>query len=405
MRVVLVCSDPSDCLRSPLAARPASLGDGLLRLLRDGGHEAELVTLPSWGDGAPGSAVDDGRLADAAASADVLHVLDVAASPAALRVRRRTGTPTVVRAQVSGSEHIAERDRAAWLACLRAADTVMVPTRHDERAARALGVPAERIATVLVAAAGEVGGVGGFAARSPERVVSVLSGPHAWGGTVDVVAAVSRVPDVELVVAGRSAAPEAAERLATVADACGAADRVTITGWLDEQQTVELVDRSAVVVAPRRGPTTGAVSLRAMGRARPVVAYESPVQAEIVVDGETGVLVPMGSRSRLTEVLAGLLADPFRAEALGQAGQDRVVARFGTERTLAGVLSAYENAVERRPRTAFIPSARTRAATASSRCGPEPDAHASKSSTSVGVVGTDWHASTKPASSSPGSSA
>jgi glycosyltransferase involved in cell wall biosynthesis len=358
MRVVLVCSDADDCLRSPLAARPARLADGLLRLLREGGHDAQLVSLPPWGEHGPGSAADDGRLAALAGSADVLHVLDVAAAPAALRVRRRSGTPTVVQAQVAGSEHIAEGDRAAWLACLRAADTVVVPTSHDARAARALGLQRERIATVLVAAAGEVRGGGGLAGRSPERVVSVLSGPHAWGGTVDVVAAVSRLPDVRLVVAGRSAAPEAADRLAAVARACRAEDRLTITGWLDEEQTVELVDRSAVVVAPRRGLTSGAVSLRAMARARPVVASASPVQAEIVVDGETGVLVPPGSRSRLTEALAGLLADPFRAEALGQAGQDRVVARFGPERTLAGVVNAYENAVERRGRTAFIPSAR-----------------------------------------------
>jgi glycosyltransferase involved in cell wall biosynthesis len=89
------------------------------------------------------------------------------------------------------------------------------------------------------------------------------------------------------------------------------------------------------------------------------VAVECPVQAEIVVDGETGVLVPAGSRSRLTEALAELLADAFQAEALGQAGQDRVVARFGPERTLAGLELAYRAAAEQHARAAFIPNART----------------------------------------------
>jgi glycosyltransferase involved in cell wall biosynthesis len=187
----------------------------------------------------------------------------------------------------------------------------------------------------------------------------VLSGPHAWGGTLDVVAAVSRLPDVELVVAGRSAVPEARQRLTDAAKACGVGDRVEVTGWLDEQRAVELVDRSAVVVAPRRGLTSGSVTLRAMARARPVVAVDSPVQAEIVVDGETGVLVPPGSRPRLTQALAALFADPFQAEALGQAGQDRVVARFGPERTLAGLELAYRTAQGQRARIAFIPSART----------------------------------------------
>jgi glycosyltransferase involved in cell wall biosynthesis len=236
---------------------------------------------------------------------------------------------------------------------------VVVPTTDDARAARSLGLDADRVVTVLLAAAGEVRSGARFATRSPERLVSVLSGPHAWGGTVDVVAAVSRLPGVELVVAGRSAVPEAAERLTDVAKACGAADRVSVMGWLDEEEVVELIDRSAVVAAPRRGLTSGSVTLRAMARARPVVAATSAAQAEIVVDGETGVLVPPGSRTRLAETLATLLADPFRAEALGQAGQDRVVARFGPERTLAGVEDAYHRAVEQRARTAFIPSART----------------------------------------------
>jgi glycosyltransferase involved in cell wall biosynthesis len=357
VKVVLVGSDPADCLRSPLAARPARLAEGLVTMLRGAGHEVELVTLPPWGRSGPATAAGDDVVSGAAA--DVVHALDVAAAPAALRARRRTGVPTVVQAQIAGSEHIAEQDRAAWLACLRAADAVVVPTAQDARAARGLGLDGGRVVTVLLAAAGEVTDGDAFSARSSERLVSVLSGPHAWGGTLDVVAAVSRLPDVELVVAGRSAVPEARQRLTDAAKACGVGDRVEVTGWLDEQRAVELVDRSAVVVAPRRGLTSGSVTLRAMARARPVVAVDSPVQAEIVVDGETGVLVPPGSRTRLTEALAALLADPFQAEALGQAGQDRVVARFGPERTLAGLELAYRTSVEQRARIAFIPSART----------------------------------------------
>jgi hypothetical protein len=357
VKVVLVCSDPADCLRSPLAARPASLADGLVTMLRSAGHDVELVTLPPWGQSGPPAAAGDGLVS--AAVADIVHVLDVAAAPAALRVRRRTGVPTVVQAQIAGSEHIPEHDRAPWLACLRAADAVVVPTVQDARAARGLGLGGGRVVSVLLAAAGEVTGGDTFSARSPERLVSVLSGPHAWGGTLDVVAAVSRLPDVELVVAGRSAVPEAEQRLTDAASACGAGDRVQVTGWLDEEQAVDLVDRSAVVVAPRRGLTSGAATLRAMARARPVVAVDSAVQAEIIVDGETGVLVPPASRPRLTQALAALLADPFQAEALGQAGQDRVVARFGPERTLAGLELAYRTAQDQRARIAFIPSART----------------------------------------------
>ena len=65
MKVVLVCSDPADCLRSPLAARPASLADGLVTMLRSAGHDVELVTLPPWGRSGPPAAAGDGLVSAA----------------------------------------------------------------------------------------------------------------------------------------------------------------------------------------------------------------------------------------------------------------------------------------------------------------------------------------------------
>lgn len=53
---------------------------------------------------------------------------------------------------------------------------------------------------------------------------------------------------------------------------------------------------------------------------------------EIVVDGETGLLVPLGDLSRFALDLAGqvnrLLADPEWAARLGRAGRRRVLERF-----------------------------------------------------------------------------
>jgi starch synthase len=56
---------------------------------------------------------------------------------------------------------------------------------------------------------------------------------------------------------------------------------------------------------------------------------------EVVVDGETGLLVPYDAddtsnfEARLAETIAGLLADPARARDLGVAGRARAVAEFG----------------------------------------------------------------------------
>ena len=341
MNVVLVCSHPADSLRRPLAARPARLAQGLRAMLRASGQRVELVVLPQRGSTNVEAAAALVRQRSELTAADVVHALDVLAGAAALRARVDTRVPTVVDVQPCGVSTLSAPDRSRWLACSRAADALTVPTRLDAVAARDLGVAAERVHVVASAAAGEVPAAPTLAAPSGERLVSVLSGAHAWGGTVDVVAAMARIRGTRLVVAGRSGIPEAGRRLEAVASAFGVSDRVSVVGWLSSHDTDELVARSAVVVAPRRSLTSGAASLRAMGRGRPVVAYDNPAQAEIVVDGETGLLVPNGSRAALTQAIAAILSDPFRQEAMGQAGQDRVVARFGAEPTSRALDDVY----------------------------------------------------------------
>lgn len=347
MNVVLIGSHPADSVRVPLAARPASLAQGLRDLLRAGGHTVELVVLPQLTDDGDDAAVRTIVARHRANPADVVHALDGAAAIAALRARSVLGVTTVFSAQPCFASALDDHDRARWIACLRAADGVTVATGPEVRALRELGVRSEGVHVVAVTAAGEVPLQPKLAKPSGERLVSVLSGPHAWGGTVDVVAALRRVRDTRLVVAGRCFVPRATERLQAAAEAFGVADRVEVVGWLDDARTDELVDRSAVVIAPRRSLTSGAASLRAMGRGRPVIAYDGATQAEIVVDGETGLLVPTGSRPALAHAMATLVDDPFRQEAMGQAGQDRAVARFGPEPTSRLLEGAYRDSAAR----------------------------------------------------------
>lgn len=342
MNVVLVCSHPADSVRMPLAARPARLAQGLRDMLQAAGHAVELVVLPQRHDTDTGdTAVDTLVSRHRTRPADVLHALDAAAAAAALRARKVIGVPTVFSAQPTFATALSDTDRARWVACLRAADGLTVPTSRDARAVRELGVTGDAVHVVAVAAAGEVPVSPRLSSPSGERLVSVLSGAHAWGGTIDVVAALARVRDTRLVVAGRCGIPEAGQRLQAAAEAFGVADRVIVTGWLSAAETDALVDQSAVVVAPRRSLTSGAASLRAMGRGRPVIAYDSVTQSEIVVDGETGMLVPTGSRAGLAHAMSTLVDDPFRQEAMGQAGQDRALARFGAEPTTRALDAAY----------------------------------------------------------------
>lgn len=75
---------------------------------------------------------------------------------------------------------------------------------------------------------------------------------------------------------------------------------------------------------------------------RPLVATDVGDIAEVVVDGETGRLVPPSQPPALAAALVDLLGDPEAAAALGARGRDAAVARYGTEALVRRVAAVYD---------------------------------------------------------------
>ena len=74
------------------------------------------------------------------------------------------------------------------------------------------------------------------------------------------------------------------------------------------------------------------VLIEAMALGRPVIATDVGGTSEIVVDGETGDLVPAGDRSALADKLVAWARAPERPLAYGKAGLRRQQALFTQER-------------------------------------------------------------------------
>jgi phosphatidylinositol alpha-1,6-mannosyltransferase len=68
----------------------------------------------------------------------------------------------------------------------------------------------------------------------------------------------------------------------------------------------------------------GNVFIEAAACGRPVVVGDSGGARESLVDGETGILVDGRDVGQVASAVAGLLADPDRARAMGKAGRARV---------------------------------------------------------------------------------
>jgi glycosyltransferase involved in cell wall biosynthesis len=111
--------------------------------------------------------------------------------------------------------------------------------------------------------------------------------------------------------------------------------RLQIRDWLA---------RAQVFAHSSRWEGFGMVLLEAMLAGLPVAATRVSAVPEVVADGRTGILVEPGDWRRLGEAIAGLIGDPERAQALGEAGRQRARADFSVERMTERTAAVYQRA-------------------------------------------------------------
>jgi glycosyltransferase involved in cell wall biosynthesis len=116
-------------------------------------------------------------------------------------------------------------------------------------------------------------------------------------------------------------------------------------GFVPHDKLQELYARAAVVACPSRREGFGVACLEAMAHGRPVVASAVGGLLDLVVDGETGIVVPPRDPAALRSALERLLADPELRRRLGAAGRERARARFSWPAVTDATLAAYAEAV------------------------------------------------------------
>jgi phosphatidyl-myo-inositol dimannoside synthase len=171
--------------------------------------------------------------------------------------------------------------------------------------------------------------------------VSRLARSDRYKGLEDVIAAFNlaagRLGGLRLVVVGDG---DDAPRLRALASKGAAAGRIEFRGAVDDAALVDLYAGCEMFAMPSRKEGFGLVFLEAMAHAKPVIAADSTATPEVVVNGETGLLVPYGDVARLADALIVLGDDPKLARDLGARGLERVRQRFSYQRYLADVRTA-----------------------------------------------------------------
>jgi len=179
-----------------------------------------------------------------------------------------------------------------------------------------------------------------------DRVLLMVSRLTPWKGHITLLEAVARLADswprLKLVIVGEVAFWEAdyEQQLKQRAADLGLTEQVIWTGFRsDVPQLLRLCD---IFVLSSVGEPFGRVIIEAMATGRPVVATKSGGVPEVVVDGQTGLLVPPEDAQSLSGAIETLLADGQRAQQMGAEGLTRARQLFSADRVARQVQELYQ---------------------------------------------------------------
>jgi len=127
--------------------------------------------------------------------------------------------------------------------------------------------------------------------------------------------------------------------------------RVHLHGFATDEQLLEHYRDADIFVAPSLYESFGLIFLEAMRFSLPCVGTLVGGIPEVVTNGETGLLSPVGDVTALYQNLARLCTDREFARTLGEAGRRRYEERFTIDAMAAGLERFYLGAIERLRKT------------------------------------------------------
>lgn len=152
----------------------------------------------------------------------------------------------------------------------------------------------------------------------------------------------ARYPLARLVVAGNGPEQAALERQAVQ---LGVRSAVEFLGWVSPSDVPKLINTASILVMPSRADAFPLVGLHAAFMARPVVAARVGGIPELVVHGETGVLVETEDSVALAQGIEYLLGHPEETERLGQAARKRSLELFSFDRIVDAYQRLYQKII------------------------------------------------------------
>jgi len=119
--------------------------------------------------------------------------------------------------------------------------------------------------------------------------------------------------------------------------------KVRLLGWW-QGDIHDLLAAIDVLVISSEQESFGLTAIEALSMETPVVATRCGGPEEILVDGETGLLVPVKDSCALADAIVRLLMDPELARRMGKKGRIHVSECFGVDRYVHGIQRVIQDA-------------------------------------------------------------
>jgi len=123
-------------------------------------------------------------------------------------------------------------------------------------------------------------------------------------------------------------------------------DAIILPGFLDD--IIGVMQAIDILILPSLWEGFGIVLIEAMAAGKPTISTNTSSMPEIVVDGETGYLVPPGDADALADRAIQSLCDTALRDKLGQAARQRVSEKFTHQRMIEEVEALFQRELHER---------------------------------------------------------
>lgn len=166
-------------------------------------------------------------------------------------------------------------------------------------------------------------------------------------GLVNAFAQVrARVPSARLVVAGPVIEPEYAAQVRSRVAELGLSEAVAFLGHVSNAQLVQAIHGCSALALFSNEETLPTIIAQALAVGRPVVASRVGGIPEMIVPGETGLLVEPRDEAALAAALIEVLGEPARAREMGRWGRAFARRNYEAAAVAQQTIDAYRAAIE-----------------------------------------------------------